>query len=116
MGGLGGCYINMFTGLAQCGTLLRSSTQTRGNKEVGDQAVRTYTGSKENMTPPTSRCGQTPAVAGEFNAHLRNSSLAKTKFTQLHSTYWKCFGVFRHISWSSSADVLCAVVMKMNLI
>lgn len=33
-----GCYINM---LAQCGTLLRS--WTRGNEELGDQAVVTHT-------------------------------------------------------------------------
>lgn len=37
-----GCYINMFTGLAQCGTSF-FNVDSRGDKELGDQVTVTYT-------------------------------------------------------------------------
>lgn len=52
-----GCYISMFTGLAQCRTPLPSSTRT-GHEEFGDQMIRESKSRKEkSVGRPTSCCG-----------------------------------------------------------
>lgn len=54
-----GCYISMFTGLAQCRTPLPSSTRT-GHEEFGDQMIRESKSRKEKSVGcPTSCCGHT---------------------------------------------------------